>query len=102
MSNSSMEAQQFAAALQESYTRMWSGATMQTFPIEKYLAFADEASDDGGPVAVALPRSSASNETTSVKAGPIEVFDGAEDLQQMVSFLFARLLFRFFSALHNT
>jgi len=85
MSDESVEAQQFAAALQESYPRMWSGATMQTFPVEEYLVFANEASDDGGPIAVALPRSSASGETTSKTGNSVEVFDGAEDLQRMVS-----------------
>lgn len=83
-----MEAQQFAAALQESYPRMWSGATMQTFPLEKYLAFANEASDDGGPIAVALPRSSTSSETASERGNSVEVFDGAEDLQRMVNYTF--------------
>jgi hypothetical protein len=84
MNDNSIEAQQFAAALQECYPRMWCGATMQTFPIEKYLAFADAAGDDGGPVAVSLPRAALGEKESSASGDAVDVFDGAAESQRMV------------------
>lgn len=85
MSDANIEAHQFAAAVLECYPRMWRGATMQTFPIEQYLAFADAAGDDGGPVAVSLPRAGGREDEASASGDAVDVFDGAADLQRMVS-----------------